>query len=96
MAGAGVRQGCKNVGRRGGFAEGTKRCFLRGRRRDFLLLMSMFEADDAESVERLQISCHGSVTLQVLFRVAVTGVRMPRLNFSVAGAILSKHPLENR
>ena len=26
--------------------------------------MSMFEAFDAESVEGLQISCHGSVTLQ--------------------------------
>ena len=26
--------------------------------------MSMVEASDAESVERLQISCHGSVTLQ--------------------------------
>ena len=26
--------------------------------------MSMFEASDAESVEGLQISCHGSVTLQ--------------------------------
>ena len=29
-----------------------------------LFVMSMFEASDAESVERLQISCHGSVTLQ--------------------------------
>ena len=27
-------------------------------------VMSMVEASDAESVERLQISCHGSVTLQ--------------------------------
>ena len=27
-------------------------------------VMSMVEAFDAESVERLQISCHGSVTLQ--------------------------------
>ena len=26
--------------------------------------MSMFEASDAESVEGLQISCHGSITLQ--------------------------------
>ena len=30
------------------------------------------------------------------FRVAVTGLRMPRLNFFVAGAVLSKHALENR
>ena len=58
--------------------------------------MSMFEASDAESVEGLQISCDGSVTLQWLFRVAVTGVCMPRLNFFVAGAVLLKHPLKNR
>ena len=58
--------------------------------------MSMVEASDAESVEGLQISCHGSVTLQWSFRVAVTGLRMPRLNFFVAGAVLLKHPLENR
>ena len=45
------------------------------------VVMSMFEASDAESVEGLQISCHGSVTLQGSFRVAVTGLCMPRLNF---------------
>ena len=37
MAGAGVREGRKNVGRRGGFEEGLKRCVPRGRRRDFVL-----------------------------------------------------------
>ena len=58
--------------------------------------MSMCEGSDAESVEGLQISCHGSVTLQQSFRVAVTGLRMPRLNFCVAGAVLLKHPFENR
>ena len=58
-------------------------------------VMSMFEDSDAESVERLQISNHGSVTLQGSFRVAVTGVRMPRLHFFVAGAVLLKHPLQN-
>ena len=58
--------------------------------------MSMFEALCAESVEGLQISCDGSVTLQGSCRVAVTGVRMLRLNFFVAGAVLLKHPLENR
>ena len=58
--------------------------------------MSMFEAFDAESVEGLQISWHGGVTSQGSFRVAVTGLRMPRLNFFVAGAILLKHPIENR
>ena len=59
-------------------------------------VMSMFEGSDAESLEGLQISCHGSVTLQGSFRVAVTGLCMPRLNFRVAGAILLKHTLENR
>ena len=59
-------------------------------------VMCMFEASDAESVEGLQISCHGSATLQGSFRVAVTGLRMPRLNFFVAGAVLLKHPLQNR
>ena len=49
--------------------------------------MSMVEASDAESVEGLQISCHGSVILQWSFRVAITGLRMPRLNFFVAGAV---------
>ena len=65
VAGAGVREGCKNVGRRGGFEEGLKRCVSRGRRKRIsCFAMSMFEAPDAESVEGLQISCHGSVTLQ--------------------------------
>ena len=59
-------------------------------------VMSMFEASDAESVVGLQTSCYGNVTLQWSFHVAVTGVRMPRLNFFVAGAILLKHPLKNR
>ena len=40
----------------------------------------MFPASDAESVEGLQISCHGSVTLQGSSRMAVKGVCMPRLN----------------
>ena len=54
-------------------------------------VMSMFEASDAESVERLQISCHWSVTLQWSFRVAVTGLRMPRLYFFVAQYFWSIH-----
>ena len=59
-------------------------------------VMPMFEASDAESVEGLQISCHGSVTLQWSFRVAVSGLRMPRLNFFAASAILLKRSLQNR
>ena len=59
-------------------------------------VMSMFEASDAESVGGLQISCYGSVTSQGSFRVAVTGLRMPGLNFFVAGAVLLKRPLKNR
>ena len=63
VAGAGVREGCKNVGRRGGFEEGLKRCFSRGRRRDLWRSeTSMFEVSGAESVEGLQISCYGHVT----------------------------------
>ena len=65
VAGAGVSTRCKIRGRREGFEEAPKRCISRGRRNDFVLcVMSMFEAFDAESVEGLQISCHGSVTLQ--------------------------------
>ena len=37
VAGAGVREGCKNVGRRGGFEEGLKRCGSRGKRKGFVL-----------------------------------------------------------
>ena len=37
VAGAGVREGCKNVGRRGGFEEAPKRCVLRGKGKDFVL-----------------------------------------------------------
>ena len=60
-------------------------------------VMSMFEASDAESVEGLQISCYIIVALQGSFRVAVARVRMPPVNFFVAGAILfEKHPLKNR
>ena len=44
-------------------------------------VVSMFEAVDGESVEELQILCRGSVSLQGSFRVAVTGFRMPQLNF---------------
>ena len=36
-AGAGVREGCKNVGRSGGFEEVLKRCVSRGMRKDFVL-----------------------------------------------------------
>ena len=37
VAGAGVREGRKTIGRRGGFEEGLKRFVSRGRRRDFVL-----------------------------------------------------------
>ena len=65
MAGAGVREGCKNVGRRGGFEEGPKGHAFRvagGGISGFVT--SIIEASRAESVEGLQISCHGSATLQ--------------------------------
>ena len=63
VAGAGVREGCKNVGRRGGFEEGLDAFRVAGAVIS-RFVMSMFEASDAETVEGLQISCHGSVTLQ--------------------------------
>ena len=37
VAGAAVCEGCKNVGRRGGFEEAPKRCISRGRGNDFVL-----------------------------------------------------------
>ena len=37
VAGAGVCEGCKNVGRHGGLEEAPKRCVSRGRRKDFVL-----------------------------------------------------------
>ena len=61
VAGAGVREGCKNVGRRKRVRNDSFRVAGTVISR---FVMSMFEASDAESVERLQISCHGSVTLQ--------------------------------
>ena len=86
VAGARVRESCKNVGRRGGFEEVLKRCFSRGRRRD----LALFDVDVwslGRSIRgKVVISRYGNVTLQWSFRVAVTGVRMPRLNFVVAGA----------
>ena len=36
VAGTGVREGCKNVGRRGGFEEAPKRFVSRGRGKDFV------------------------------------------------------------
>ena len=79
VAGAGVHEGCKNAGRRGGgFEKGPKRCFSRGRRKDFWLC-----GIDAWSVGRWNrgraATCgfQKIVTSQGSFRVAVTGVRMP-------------------
>ena len=37
VAGAEVRKGCENVGRRGGFEEAPKRCVSGGRGKDFVL-----------------------------------------------------------
>ena len=43
-----------------------------------------------------KFSRRGNVTMQgSLNCAAVTGVRMPRLHFFVAGAVLLKHPLKN-
>ena len=80
-AGAGVPQGCKNVRVRGGFEEVRFDAFRVAGAGISGFAKPTFEASGAESVEELQISSHGSVTLQGSFRVAITGVRMPRLNF---------------
>ena len=64
VAGAGVREGCKNVGRRGGSKRVWNDAFRVAGAMISRFVMSMFEASDAEAVEGLQISCHGSVTLQ--------------------------------
>ena len=59
-------------------------------------LRLMLQASGAESVEGLQSLDSRCVTLQGSCRVAVTGVRMPRLNFVLVGAVLLKHPHQNR
>ena len=109
VAGAGISTRCKNTWQAQEFVRVAKTLAgvvdLKRLRNDAFLVagagiscfvMSMFEASDAESVEGLQFSCHGSVTLQGSFRVAVTGLRVPRRTFFVAGAVLLKHPLEDR
>ena len=58
--------------------------------------MSIFKTSNTEPVDRLHISCHGSVTLQGSFRIIVIVVRMPRLIFFVASTIFLKYPLKNR
>ena len=65
VARAGVREGCKNVGKRGGFEERLRNAAFRvAGARISCFAMSMFEAFDAESLEGLQLSCHGSDILQ--------------------------------
>ena len=48
----------------------------------------MLDVLDAECVERVQLLCSWRVNSQVSFRVAVSGLRMPRLIFFVADALL--------
>ena len=52
VAGAGVREGCKNVGGRGGFEEAPKRCVSRGRRRDFDTLQNTWQAQESVRVAK--------------------------------------------
>ena len=59
LAGAGVREGCKNVGRRGGFEEND--AFRVAGAGNWCFVMPMSEVSDVESVEGLQISCYGHV-----------------------------------
>ena len=55
MAGAGIREGRKNVGKRGGFEKRVRDDALRVAGAGIsCFVKSMFEASDAESVEGLQ------------------------------------------
>ena len=96
VAGAGVSEGCKTLAGVADLKRVHNEAFRVAGAGTSCSVMSMFEASDAESVEGLQISCYGNVTLWGSFRVAVTGVCLPRPSFFVAGAVLLKHPLENR
>ena len=69
----------------------VRRYVRRYARKNARFVMSFFEVSD----ERWSIFGYGNVKLKGSFRVAVTGVRMPRLNFFVAGAVLLKHSLKN-
>ena len=97
VAGARVREGCKNVGRRGGFEEARKRCVSGGRCMDFVLC----DVDGGGLRRRIRGRVANFMSRKCYFAVIIsrgsyTGLRMPRLNFFVAGAVLLKHPLENR
>ena len=95
VAGAGVREGCKNFGWRGGFGGGPNRWFSRSRRRDFVLCdVDVWSFRRWIRGKAANISRYGNVTLQGSFRVAITGIRMPWLNFFVASAVLLKHSLK--
>ena len=90
VAGAGVREGCRNVGRRGGFERVRHDAFRVASAGISRSAMSMFEASDAESVEKLQISSSRDVTLKGSFRVAVIQ------ELVCLSSTFSKHPLQNR
>ena len=61
LAGAGVCEGCKNVNRRGGFEEGPKWCFSRGRPSDFGVVCNVDVSRLGRWMEGLQIPCHGNL-----------------------------------
>ena len=49
-----------------------------------------FEVSDAQCVGRVQLLCCNNLSVEMSFRVAVTGLRMPRLIYFVASAMLPK------
>ena len=89
-------EGCKNVGRRGGFEEGPKRCFSRSRRKDFVLC-------DVD-VWSLRRWIRGKVENFMLRKCYFAGIisrgshrsSYARLNFFIASAKLLKPPFSNR
>ena len=64
VAGAGVCEGAKTLAGVGDSKRLRNDAFRVAGAMISRFVMSMFEASDAESVEGLQISCHGSLTLQ--------------------------------
>ena len=86
MAGARILSRCKICGRRRG---------SRGLQKLWLAWWIWTGSEPMVFAQQAQgFLCYGIVTLQGSFRVAITGIRMPWLNFFVAGAVLLKHWLK--
>ena len=89
VAGAGVREDCQKSWQAWWVWRGFETMLFAWQAQRFWALWNQYLNPGTEG---LQISSHGSVTLQRSFCVAVTWVRMPQLNCFVAGAMLLKQP----